>query len=592
MIVKNERPVIARCLASVRPLIDTWVIVDTGSTDGTQDHIREVLAELPGELHERPWVDFAHNRSEALKLARGKADYVLIIDADEILEFEPDFVLPSLSADCYHFAIISGDYAYFKAQLVRDALPWRYEGVLHEYICCDQATREAELPGVRTLRFPDGARARNPQTYQRDALILESALIDDPDNRRYVFYLAQSYRDAGEPELALRHYQRRVELGGWEEEVWYSMYQIGCLQAASKRPWDEVMASMLAAFEFKPTRAEPLARCAFHYLKERSFHLAHLFLRQAVTLPYPSGDRLFVERSLYDYRLQLEYGVVAYYVQDHAAAIAANNALLCSPTLPAALVDKVRDNRRYSLDARTPRRRKPQHTGRIVVCVVVEEAGPALDDCVESLLQQTEQAVVIYVDNGTGGGCLEQLPEGEAPFHLLQTNERLPLAELVARCVAEHCSADDLILPMFACDYLAHRDALAEIRSEFAEHDVVLLFGQHRYRSGHVGLALPLPGQRELDALSDTWACFAPVVFRASLLRQLLDSSGRLALPPHVPELGEVVLHRALLRAAGITGAVFHDEPLLVVADHGGPPRPHQLTDEQAAALVARGSGF
>jgi glycosyltransferase involved in cell wall biosynthesis len=146
MIVKNERPVIARCLASVRPLIDTWVIVDTGSTDGTQDHIREVLAELPGELHERPWVDFAHNRSEALKLARGKADYVLIIDADEILEFEPDFVLPSLSADCYHFAIISGDYAYFKAQLVRDALPWRYEGVLHEYICCDQATREAELP--------------------------------------------------------------------------------------------------------------------------------------------------------------------------------------------------------------------------------------------------------------------------------------------------------------------------------------------------------------------------------------------------------------------------------------------------------------
>ena len=73
MIVKNEAAVIARCLASVRPIIDYWVIVDTGSTDGTQDAIRAFLADLPGELHERPWRDFAHNRTEALDLARPHA---------------------------------------------------------------------------------------------------------------------------------------------------------------------------------------------------------------------------------------------------------------------------------------------------------------------------------------------------------------------------------------------------------------------------------------------------------------------------------------------------------------------------------------
>jgi glycosyltransferase involved in cell wall biosynthesis len=54
MIVKNEAPVIARGLVSVRPIIDYWVIVDTGSTDGTQNAIHTSMAGLHGELHERP----------------------------------------------------------------------------------------------------------------------------------------------------------------------------------------------------------------------------------------------------------------------------------------------------------------------------------------------------------------------------------------------------------------------------------------------------------------------------------------------------------------------------------------------------------
>ena len=91
MIVKNEAHVIERCLATVKPWIDHWVIVDTGSTDGTQEVIRNFLRDIPGTLHERPWVDFSHNRNEALELARPTADYLLFIDADETLAMPAGF---------------------------------------------------------------------------------------------------------------------------------------------------------------------------------------------------------------------------------------------------------------------------------------------------------------------------------------------------------------------------------------------------------------------------------------------------------------------------------------------------------------------
>src|SRR5579871_1898388 len=202
MIVKNEAPVIRRCLSSVRPLIDYWVIVDTGSSDGTQAIIREHFTDVPGELHERPWVDFAHNRSEALALARPRAAYSLIIDTDDALEMPAGFVLPPLDQDSYLLDIQDVAIRYQRIQLVRNTLPWCYKGVLHEFLVADGATSQGHLPIVMR-RNHDGARRRDPETYRKDARVLEEALAKETDpffRQRYTFYLAQSYRDCGEKE--------------------------------------------------------------------------------------------------------------------------------------------------------------------------------------------------------------------------------------------------------------------------------------------------------------------------------------------------------------------------------------------------------
>jgi glycosyltransferase involved in cell wall biosynthesis len=351
MIVKNEATVIRRCLTSVRPIIDQWVIVDTGSTDGTQALVREELGDLPGAVLERPWVNFAHNRNEALDAARGRCDYIFLIDADETLAIADGFTMPGLSADSYDLAMHYGDAVYHRKQLVRGDLPWSYMGVVHEYLHCDVAATEAVLPELRTIVSHDGARARDPLTYRRDALMLEQALIDEPDNARYVFYLAQSYRDAGDLELALRNYRRRATMEGWADEAWCALYQAALLEERIGREWPEVLAAHLAAFQFQSDRAEPLYRIGLHYQGLREYHVAHLFLARAMRIPFPSGNRLFVEKSVYDYLLPMEYAVACYYVGDHAAAIATNDRLLSSGVLPDHLVEQVVRNRRYSRDA-------------------------------------------------------------------------------------------------------------------------------------------------------------------------------------------------------------------------------------------------
>jgi glycosyltransferase involved in cell wall biosynthesis len=146
MIVRDEAHIVHELIDAVAASIDSWVIVDTGSTDGTQDLIRRLMAErgIPGELHERPWRNFGHNRSEAIALARGHADYIWVMDADDTVSGRLDF--SRLAADAYSMRIADGA-NYWRLQLFRDGLPWYYTGVLHEVAVCDVPYTKERLEG-------------------------------------------------------------------------------------------------------------------------------------------------------------------------------------------------------------------------------------------------------------------------------------------------------------------------------------------------------------------------------------------------------------------------------------------------------------
>lgn len=351
MIVKNEAHVLRRCLTSVLPLIDAWCIVDTGSSDGTQDLIRDCMQDLPGEVVERPWRNFGHNRTEALSLACSRADYVLVMDADEHLIIPEGFRCPTLQGDAYEFLLDLNGISYYRNQLVRSALPWRYEGVLHEYITCDLPLRQARMPGLTIHIVVEGARSSDPLKYRRDALLLEEALLEEPGNARHMFYLAQSYRDAGELDAAINRYERRIAMGGFPEEVWYARFQVAMLKEQTCARWPEVLNAYLDAFAARPHRAEPLYRIGMAYQQRKKFALARLFFAQALQVPYPAQDVLFVEGDMYRYLLPLEYAVACYWLGLHQDAIQVTDRLLADTGISTARREHLLRNRGCSVEA-------------------------------------------------------------------------------------------------------------------------------------------------------------------------------------------------------------------------------------------------
>jgi glycosyltransferase involved in cell wall biosynthesis len=522
MIVKNEAPVIRRCLDSVRPLIDHWVIVDTGSTDGTQDIIRDCLRDVPGELHKRPWKDFAHNRSEALALARGHGDYVFVIDADEVLEIAAGFVLPALAADSYDLRIFYGGSSYLRKQLVRNALPWRYEGVVHEHIACELARTEQFLPGLQTVPHRDGARARDPGTYRRDALLLEQALADDPHNTRDVFYLAQSYRDAGDVELALEKYQRRAEMGGWADEVWYSLYHVAQLKQRLEHPWPEVMEAYLAAWQYDGTRAGPLYRIAVHYQGKREYRDSHKFLSQAIQVPRPADDRLFVEQTIYDYQVPLEYAVACYYVGQYADAINVNNILLRENRLPPHMVAQVIENRRLGVAALFPRQIGLRMNVTLRIVTTFRYPTPALDDVVESLLRQEETSfAAAFLDDGSGTDASERIPSEDARISLVRFEQTIGERGRIEAYVRDRCGGEDLVVVLPKGSRLHDAKTLQRIRALFDDPGCRLAYGQWRTATGARGTAEPAPSEAAFRDPAGSFFHGAPIAFRARLLHGL-----------------------------------------------------------------------
>jgi hypothetical protein len=364
MIVKDEAHVIERCLTSVQPFIDTWTIVDTGSSDGTQQLVAKLLEGIPGQLVERPWQDFAHNRTESLALARPLADYSLIIDADEVFEVPVGFAWPELTAEVYAMHHVAGATTFWVERMVANRLPWRYVGVLHEYLDCPGVADRGQLAGPCIVGHYDGGRSQGitqVEKYARDARTLERALQDEPDNKRYQYYLARSYRDSEQWEAALAAFAKRATMGGFAEEVFDSLQAVGRIKDRLGADPSAVIAAFLAAYESRPTRAEPLCSLAQYLRRHKRFELARLFAARAAEIPQPP-DILFVDEGVYRWRSDDELAVASYWTGRYAESASLCRELLDSGDLPDSERSRVENNLEFA-ETKLREQQPPQPAG-------------------------------------------------------------------------------------------------------------------------------------------------------------------------------------------------------------------------------------
>jgi tetratricopeptide (TPR) repeat protein len=318
MIVKNEGKIILRLLESVLPIIDCYCICDTGSTDDTIEKIETFFKtkNILGKIVREPFKNFAYNRNYALESCNGMSDYIIFLDADMILEinnFDKKIV-----NDYDSFTILQGsnDFYYQNVRIVKNNGLFHYVGVTHEYINTPSNNKSKALEKTQLFINDIGDGGSKHDKFERDIKLLTEAIENDPKNDRYYFYLANTYHDSSQFDKAIEIYEKRIQFGGWIQEVWYSCYKIAsCYKHMGKT--NDAINYWLLCYDYFPERIENLYELVSHYRIISKHKLAYFFYKMAKEIIEKNLNRdsyLFLHNDIYTYKMDYEFTIIAAYV--------------------------------------------------------------------------------------------------------------------------------------------------------------------------------------------------------------------------------------------------------------------------------------
>lgn len=333
MMVKNESKRILTSLQSVVDTVQSIVIYDTGSTDNTIPLIEKFCNDNSITLHltTGTFVDFSTSRNISLDFADtfSDIDYLLLLDGNDelkcgqLLQAAADQFLDKSASGfmiCQEWKNFDSTVTkYFNLRFIKARSGWRYKGSVHEYLTNIINPQEYGIKlDDRIVLFQDRKydSEKSLSRYSIDKELLLKDYQSDPNDGRTLFYLAQTYGCLDDLENCYEFYKKRVQAGGFVEEIFHSYLRLGEVGSRMGKSWNVILDHYICAFEILG-RAEPLVKLAEYYRSQNMWKSAYMFSKKACELEYPKDAVLFVDKRLYEYGRWHLLGILAYYDQKY-----------------------------------------------------------------------------------------------------------------------------------------------------------------------------------------------------------------------------------------------------------------------------------
>jgi len=249
MMVKNEDHNVGAALASVIRAADEFIIVDTGSTDGTKATVERVLEGKKYRLLDYdpgdPIRSFSEVRNFAFQNATSK--YVMWLDAGDRVTDARKLrkVVQAGLADSYSLQTLYGNLHYWRERVVLRQFAEFVDDV-HETMRIDGLT-SMQVTDVSVRHHWTEKKNREP-SLERNTRLLKGMIDRDgaKENARYsrwVYYYARDLLQLNRHDEALKQFERRVTLGGFWEERALAAIQVAKIHMEKDRHTDAIRAA-------------------------------------------------------------------------------------------------------------------------------------------------------------------------------------------------------------------------------------------------------------------------------------------------------------------------------------------------------------
>ncbi|HAN10429.1 MAG TPA: hypothetical protein DCP90_07435 [Clostridiales bacterium] len=303
MIVKNEEDVLARCLDSLKDIVDEIIIVDTGSTDKT----KEIAKKYTKKVYDFEWIDdFSAARN--FSFSKATMDYILWLDADDIIfdvdreklkQLKLELNINTVDTVMMKYNVGFDKYgnitlSYFRERLIKRINNCRWVEPIHEYI---QVIGNSINSDICITHKKERRNITN-----RNLAIYEKLLLENKElSVRGLYYYARELYYHERYIDAIKYFNKFLDTQkGWIEDNINACFHLSvCYNHIDDK--NNMLKILLQSFIYDSPRADICCQLGYYYLSLKEYEKAIYWYHSATQLKKPTDNWGFISHDYYGY---------------------------------------------------------------------------------------------------------------------------------------------------------------------------------------------------------------------------------------------------------------------------------------------------